>query len=57
MTVGRAGGRIKTGYYVAGNGDPATRIGLTAMQIMGVPIDSWGTRSLATSKTITDILA
>jgi hypothetical protein len=57
MTVGRAGGRIKTGYHVIGNGDPATRVGLTAMQIMGVSADSWGARSLKTSKTITDILA
>ncbi len=57
MTVGRAGGRIKTGYHVVGNGDPSTRIGLTTMQIMGLPVDSWGTRSLKTSKTISDILA
>lgn len=57
MTVGRAGGRIKTGYHVIGSGDPGTRIGLTAMQVMGLSIDSWGTRSLKTSKTITDILA
>lgn len=56
MTVGRAGGRIKTGLYVRGNADPTTRIGLTAMQIMGLSVDSWGTRSLQTSKTISDIL-
>ena len=31
-------------------------LGLTAMQVMGVPIDTWGTRSLQTSKTITEIL-
>jgi len=57
MTVGRAGGRIKTGLHVVGNGDPATRVGLTAMQIMGVSMESWGAGSLKTSKTITDILA
>lgn len=56
MTIGQAGGRIKTGYHVIGNGDPTTRIGLTAMQIMGLPIDSWGTRSLKTAKTVGDIL-
>ena len=56
MTVGRAGGRIKTGYHVIGNGDPTTRVGLTAMQIMGLSVDSWGTKSLNTSKTIGDIL-
>jgi hypothetical protein len=57
FTAGRAGGRIKTGLHVVGNGDPITRIGLTAMQVMGLPIDRWGTLSLQTSKTITDILA
>jgi len=57
FTIGRAGGRIKTGLHVVGNGDPITRVGLTAMQVMGVPIDSWGTQSLRTSKTITEILA
>lgn len=56
MTIGRAGGRIKTGLYVNGNASPTTRVGLTAMQIMGVSNDSWGTRSLETSKVISDIL-
>jgi Protein of unknown function (DUF1552) len=56
-TVGRAGGRIKTGLHVVGNGDQITRVGLTALQVMGLPIDKWGTKSLQTSKTITDILA
>jgi len=56
FSVGKAGGRIKTGMHVVGNGDPITRIGLTMMQIMGVPIDNWGTRSLQTSKTISEIL-
>lgn len=57
FTVGRAGGRVRTGLHVVGNGDPITRVGLTAMQVMGVPIDTWGTRSLQTSKSITEILA
>ena len=56
MSVGRAGGRIETGLYVHGNGSPTTRIGLTAMQLMGVSVDSWGTRSLKTSKTVDEIL-
>lgn len=57
MTAGKAGGRIKTGLHVLGNGDPITRVGLTAMQVMGLPIAKWGERSLQTSKTITEILA
>ena len=55
--IGGAGGRVKQGMYVAGGGDPITRIGLTTMQIMGVPIETWGTKSLQTSRPITEILA
>jgi len=56
FTVGTAGGRIKTGLHIVGNGDPITRIGLTAMKVMGVPIDRWGTKSLQTSKVVSEIL-
>jgi hypothetical protein len=56
-TAGKAGGRMKTGLHVVGNGDPITRVGLTAMQIMGLPLDKWGTASLQTSKSITEIVA
>ncbi len=55
--AGKAGGRIKAGYHVVGGGDPITRIGFTAMRAMGVPLEKWGTKSLQTSKLITDILA
>jgi hypothetical protein len=57
MTFGKAGGRLKTGLHVVGNGDPITRVGLTAMQVMGLPIEKWGARSLLTSKTITEVVA
>ncbi len=55
--AGKAGGRVKTGYYVQGGGDPITRVGFTAMRVMGVPIEKWGQKSLQTSKIISDILA
>ena len=54
--AGKAGGRMKTGYHVVGGADPVTRIGLTAMTAMGVPIESWGTKSLKTSKPIAEVL-
>jgi hypothetical protein len=57
FTIGHAGGKLRTGLHVVGNGDPITRVGLTAMQVMGLPLEKWGTRSLQTSKTITEILA
>ena len=56
FTFGKAGGRIKTGYHVVGNGDPCTRVGFTVMRAMGLPIDRWGTKSLETSKPITEIM-
>lgn len=55
--AGKAGGRVKTGLHVVGAGDPITRVGLTAMKIMGVPIQNWGTKSLQTAKPVSDIYA
>ncbi len=57
MTIGRAGGRIKTGMHINGNASPISRIGLTVMQVMDVSIAEWGTRSLRTTSPISDILA
>ena len=57
ITCGSAGGRMKTGIHVAAKGDPSTRVGLTVQQAVGVPINSWGTDSMQTSKTITEVMA
>jgi len=57
MTAGKAGGAMKTGLHVVGRGDPSTRVGLTVMQALKVPLNSWGTDSMQTSKTITEVLA
>ena len=56
MLAGSAGGRIRNGIHVKGNGDPITRIGLTLQQVMGVAVDKWGSGSMATNKTLGDIL-
>jgi hypothetical protein len=57
LTAGKAGGKIKTGIHVSAKGDPGTRVGLTVQQAMGVPINSWGTDSMQTAKTITEVMA
>jgi hypothetical protein len=57
MIAGKAGGRVKTGIHIAGNGDPISRVGLTVQQIMGVSVDRWGTGSMLTSKSIGDLSA
>jgi hypothetical protein len=56
MTAGSAGGRVKTGMHIAAKGDPTSRVGLTIQQALGLPINSWGTDSMKTSKTITEML-
>ena len=57
ITVGTAGGRLKTGMHISAVGDPSTRVGLTLQQALGVPVNSWGALSNATTKTVTEILA
>jgi hypothetical protein len=56
MTAGSGGGQMRTGLHIAGNGDAATRAGLTLQQVMKVPVERWGTGSLETAKPISDML-
>ena len=57
MLAGKAGGRVKTGLHIAGNGEPITRIGLTLQQVMGLPVDRWGTGAMQTAKPLSELLA
>ncbi len=57
ITVGSAGGRMKTGIHYHGNSDPVTRVGLTIQRALGVPTSSWGNDSNTTSAHINDVLA
>lgn len=57
MLAGRAGGKVKSGLHINGNGGPVTQVGLTVQQAMGVAIDSWGTQSMRAATPISDILA
>lgn len=56
MIAGGGGGSLRTGLHIAGNGDAATRAGLTLQQVMKVPVERWGTGSLETAKPISEIL-
>jgi Protein of unknown function (DUF1552) len=56
MTAGSAGGRVKTGIYVDGEGTPVSRVGLTLQQAMGVSVDRWGTKSMETNKSLGEML-
>ena len=57
FTAGRAGGRMRTGLHVDGGGTAATRVGFTAMKVLGVDAASWGSKSNNTAKEISEILA
>ena len=57
MLAGKAGGKVKSGLHVPGADRPVTQIGYTVMQAMGVPMDAWGSKSLRTNKTISEIFA
>jgi hypothetical protein len=54
--AGKAGGKIKSGIHVDGNGDSVTRVGLTIQQALGLPLNKWGTGSMETNKTIGEIM-
>ena len=56
MLAGRAGGRVNSGLHVAGHGDTVSRVGLTAMQAMGLSLDRWGTGGNETKKALTEVL-
>ncbi|MEY2943865.1 MAG: hypothetical protein RLY97_1879, partial [Pseudomonadota bacterium] len=56
MSAGGAGGRVKTGLSVNGGGSPISRLGLTMQQVMGVPLDTWGSKSMETKKSISEIM-
>jgi len=57
MTAGTAGGRIRAGMHLAGRGDALSRIGLSLQQAMGLQVERWGSRSMETNRTITEIVA
>jgi hypothetical protein len=57
MIAGNGGGRIRTGFHLAGNADPITRVGLTLQQALGVQVDRWGTLSMDTQRTVTELIA
>ena len=56
LLAGSASGRVKTGYHIAGESSPVTRVGLTVQQVMGIPIDKWGSGSMETKKPVSEIL-
>jgi hypothetical protein len=56
LMAGGACGRVKTGYHIADDQNPVTRVGLTIQQALGMPVETWGQHSLQTSKPFSEIL-
>jgi hypothetical protein len=42
IIAGRAGGALRTGLHVQGMGDNASKVHLTLLQALGVPVTSFG---------------
>lgn len=57
MLVGGAGGRHVGGQHIKVSADPVTRISLTAQQLMGLPVGTFGAGEMATSKPVTEVMA
>jgi len=57
MLAGNASGRMKTGYHIAGGGNPVSRVGLTVQKAMGISTDGWGKGSMETKAAYTELLA
>jgi hypothetical protein len=57
MVFGNAQGRVRTGYHKAGRADPASRLGLSIQQAMGLQVERWGTKSMDTNRTVTELVA
>jgi hypothetical protein len=56
FTAGKAGGKVKTGLHIDGKDGKITSLSLTALQIMGLDITTWGTKSNQTNNTIHELL-
>lgn len=54
--AGGASGRHKGGVHVPSDGDPVTRISLTAAKLAGASMGSWGKGSMETSKAVTEVM-
>jgi hypothetical protein len=57
LVAGGANGRLKTGYHIAADNSPVSRVGLTLQNALGVAVDSWGRESLQVRTPYTELLA
>jgi hypothetical protein len=54
--AGGANGKHKAGQHIVGNGDPVSRISLTAQQLAGMPVGEFGIGSMKTAKPCSEVI-
>lgn len=54
--AGGASGAHRPGKHIQGNGDPASRVVLTAQQLAGLPTGQFGEGAMKTTKSIAEVL-
>jgi len=52
---GGAGGAHKGNMHIVGNGDPVTRVSLTAQQLVGMPVGTFGQGGMKTSSPASEV--
>jgi hypothetical protein len=57
FTAGSGNGRLRTGYHIKAEGDTASRLPLTVLHALGLPVDAWGRESNRTAKPFSELLA
>jgi hypothetical protein len=55
LAGGKGSGKIRTGYHVAADGEPGTRVGLTVQQCLGLSVNAWGVGSMRTARPLTEL--
>jgi hypothetical protein len=48
---------MKTGYHVAGDNSPVSRVALTLQKALGVSVDTWGKESLQVRSPYAELLS
>ena len=57
LFAGGANGQHRAGQHIVGNGSSATRLSLTAQQIVGAPVGEFGAGAMRTSRPVTEVMA
>ncbi len=56
FSAGRAGGKLKTGLHIDGQGTTGCRLGYTLMKAVGLDLPTWGNQSNQTNKVISEMV-